>query len=91
MNIRVLHGSRSNPGFDRSFFSFLLRRLHIYNYSSFVLYLSEDFYSRMNKPNIHTDIIGISSFRDVLTHPLSAIGFYFKSKIVEGSHKNNVF
>ena len=38
----------------------------------------------MNKPNIHNNI-DISSFRNGLNHPLSSIGFYFKSKIIEGS------
>ena len=48
----------------------------------------------MNKPNIHNNIIGsISSFQNGLNNLFSSTGFYFESKVIEGSHegKNNVF
>ena len=41
----------------------------------------------MNKQNIHTNIIGISSFRNSLKHRFSSTSFYFKSKIVEVRQK----
>ena len=41
----------------------------------------------MNKPNIYTNITGISSFRNGLNHHFSSTGFYFKSKIDEDSHE----
>ena len=41
----------------------------------------------MNKPNIHINIIIISSFLTGLKNPLSSNGFYLKSKIVEGSYE----
>ena len=37
----------------------------------------------MNKPNINNNIIGISRFKC----PFSSTGLYFKSKVIEGSHK----
>ena len=39
----------------------------------------------MNKPNMHPNITGISSFRNGLNHHFSSNDFDFKSKIVEGS------
>ena len=44
------------------------------------------FYWRMNKSNLHNDI-GISSFRNGLNHPFGPTGFYFKSKIIDGSYE----
>ena len=43
----------------------------------------------MNKPNIHNNIIGgISSFQNGVNDFFSSTGFYFKSKVIEGSsHK----
>ena len=48
----------------------------------------------MNKPNIQNNIIGsIPSFQNELNKLFSSIGFYFKSKVIEGSlkEKNKVF
>ena len=48
----------------------------------------------MNKLNIHNNIIsGISSFQNGLNDLFSSTGFYFKSKVIEVSHKgkNNIF
>ena len=42
----------------------------------------------MNKPNIHNNVIGgISSFQNEFNDLFSSTGFYFKSKVIEGSHK----
>ena len=47
-------------------------------------------YQRMNKPNTQKNIIGsISSFRNLRQY--SSTGFFFKSKVIEGSHKRKVF
>ena len=48
----------------------------------FTLHIFKFFYPRLNKPNIHNNITGITSF-----HTLSSNGFYFKGKIIEASHK----
>ena len=48
----------------------------------------------MNKPNIHNNIIdNILSFQNGLNDFFRSTGFYFKSKVIEGSHKgeNNFF
>ena len=47
----------------------------------------------MNKPNIQNNIIGsIPSFQNGLNKLFTSIGFYFKSKVIEGSLKGkNVF
>ena len=45
------------------------------------------FYLSINKPNIRNIIIGISSFQTGLKDPFSSTGFYFKSKVIEVSHK----
>ena len=47
----------------------------------------------MNKPNIHNNTGSISSFQNGLNDLYSLTGFYFKIKVIEGSHKgkNNVF
>ena len=42
----------------------------------------------INKPNIHNKITGISSFENGLNDVLSSTGFYFKSKVQQGSHKD---
>ena len=44
-------------------------------------------YLSINKPNIRNNIIGISSFQTGLKDPFSSTGFYFKSKVIEVSHK----
>ena len=51
------------------------------------------FYSRMNKPNIYNNITSISSFQNRHNNLIKSTGFYFKMKVMEGSHKgkNNVF
>ena len=53
---------------------------------SFFLYF-RFFDPRINKRNIHNRIIGISNFQKSLNDPFSAGGFYFKGKVIEGSHK----
>ena len=86
-NTRVLLSSRPNLGFNLNYFSFLF-------YSSYFIAYFQKFYKRMNKPNKHNNIIGsISSSQNGLNALFSSTSFYFKSKIIEGSHKgkNNVF
>ena len=39
-----------------------------------------------NKPSIHNNIIGFSSFQNGLNNLLSSTGFYFKGKVIEGRH-----
>ena len=46
----------------------------------------------MNKPNIHNNIIDISSFRNGLNDLFSSTGLNLKSKVIKGSHKGkNMF
>ena len=42
---------------------------------------------RVNKPNIHSNIISISRFQNKLNDLFSSTGFYFMIKVIEGSHK----
>ena len=50
------------------------------------------FYLRINKPNIQNNIFVISSFQTGLNELFSSTGFYFESKVIEGSHeKENMF
>ena len=52
----------------------------------------EFFYPRINKSNICHNIIGISNFQNALNDLFSSTGFYFKSKVIEGSLKGkNMF
>ena len=45
-----------------------------------------------NKPNIHNNIIDISSFQNGLNNFFSSAGFYLKSEALEGSRKGkNMF
>ena len=39
---------------------------------------------------MHNNGIAILSFKNGLTNLFSSTGFYFKSKIVEGSHKGKI-
>ena len=45
------------------------------------------FYLRIDKPNIQNNIIVISSFQTGLNELFSSTGFYFESKVIEGSHE----
>ena len=63
-------------------FRIILFTLHIFNF----------FYPRINKPNIHNNIIGISSFQNWLNNLFSSTSLYFMIKVIEGSHKGeNMF
>ena len=53
----------------------------------FTLHIFNLFYPEINKPNIHNNIIDISSFQNGLNDLFSSTGFYLKSKVMEGSHK----
>ena len=44
-------------------------------------------YQRMNKPRMHANIIGISSFQNGLNYSFNSTSLYFKSKLVESSHE----
>ena len=48
------------------------------------------FYPRINKPNIHNDIIDFSNFQNGLHNLFSSTGFYFKIKVLEGSHMEKI-
>ena len=54
------------------------------------LHVFKNFYQRMNKPK---HIGSISSFQNRYNARFSSTGFYFKSKVIEGSHKgkSNIF
>ena len=55
----------------------------------FTLHAFNFFYPEINKPNIHNNIIDISSFQNGLNDLFSSTDFYLKSKVIEGisSHK----
>ena len=59
----------------------------------FTLHIFNLFYPEINKPNIHNNIIDISSFQNGLSSLFSSTGFYYKRKVIEGSHegKNMIF
>ena len=88
-NTKVLLRSRLNIGFKLNCFycKFCAFRIdfftsHIFNF----------FYLRINKPNMQNKIIVISSFQTGFSDLFSSTGFYFKSKVIEGSHnRKNMF
>ena len=57
-----------------------------------LLYIAcfETFYPRIIKANIHNFFIEISNFQNGLNDLFSLTGLYFKSKVIEGSHKGKV-
>ena len=79
-NTRVLLRSRLNVGFNLNYFSFFFANLVHLELFFFTLHVSKKFYQRMNKPNIHNNIIGdISSFENGLHDLFNSTGFHFKS------------
>ena len=61
-------------------------------YCKFSVFKIVLFYLKINKPNMHNNIIDISSFQNGLNVLFSSTGFYLKSKVLEGSHKGkNMF
>ena len=57
----------------------------------FTLHVFKTFYQRMNKPNIHNNIIGdISSFENEFNDVFCWTGFYFKNKVVESNRKGEI-
>ena len=56
----------------------------------FTLHIFNFFYLKINKSNRHNNTIDISSFQNGLDNLFSTTGFYFKSKILEGSHKGKI-
>ena len=81
---KVLLRSRLNLGFSLNYFSFYFK-FSAFRILFFTLHVFKKFYQRMNKTNI--DIGNISSFQNGLNDILSSTGFYFNSKVIEGSHK----
>ena len=47
-------------------------------------------YPRMNKPNLHNNIISTSSFQNGLSDLLSSTDFYFESKVIKDSHYEKI-
>ena len=82
-NTRVLLRSKLNLGFNLNYFSFCCK---FCAFRSILFYILEllffTFYLRINKPNIHNNIIGISSFQNGLNDRFSSTGFLFKSKVI---------
>ena len=68
---------------------FIVNFVHL-EFLFYIAYFYICFYPRINKPNIHINN-GISSFQNGL-NDLNSTGFYFKSKVTEGSHEGkNMF
>ena len=61
--------SNPNVRFDPLHFSFFITNFVDVELLFFILYLLTFFYPRMNKPYMHTYIIGISSSQNELNHP----------------------
>ena len=86
----VLH-SRLGVAFSLNYFNFFIvnfvhLKLLFFTLDIFSFFLSE------NKPNMCNNIIDISSFQNGLIDLFSSTGFYFKSKVIESSHKGkNMF
>ena len=83
---KVLLRSRLNLGFSLNYFSFYFK-FSAFRILFFTLHVFKKFYQRMNKTNIHNNIGNISSFQNGLNDIFSSAGFYFNSKVIEGSHK----
>ena len=81
---RLLLCSKPNLEFSLNYFSFLLEIFCISNYTFLqrMFFFFFFFYSRMNKPNMHNNIIGISSYQNGFNHPFSSPSFCIKSKII---------
>ena len=62
-NTKVAFSSRLNLGFNLNYFSLLLNFVHLKSVF-FTLHISIFFYPEINKPNIHNNIIEISSFQN---------------------------
>ena len=91
-NTKVLLRTRLNIGFDLNYISFLMQILCIQNYSFLHCIFLIFFYPRINKPNKHNNITEISNFQNGVNDLFSSTGSYFKSKVIEGSHKGgNMF
>ena len=87
INPKVPLHKEPNIGFDLSYLRFFIAKFVHLKLIFFTSYLFLFFiYPRMNSPYIHANIIDISGFQNELNHPFSSTGFYFKGKMVEGSH-----
>ena len=85
-NTRVLLCSRPNLGFNLNYFCFYCKYC-AFRIILFTLHVFKFFYPRINKPNMHNNITGISSFQNGFNDLFSSTGFYFKSQVIEGSHE----
>ena len=82
----LLH-SRLNLGFSLNYFRFYCK-FCAFGIILFTLHVFKKFYQRVNKPNIHNNIIGsISSFQNGLNDLFRSTAFNFNSNVIEGSHK----
>ena len=86
-NNRVLRRSTLNLGFNLNY-CINVCYCKFYAFRIVVLYTAYFyfFYSRVNKANKHNIIISISSFQIGFNDLFNSTGFYFKSKVIEGSH-----
>ena len=83
---------RFNLGFNPNYFSFFIANFEHLELFLFTFHIFDFFYPRINIPNIYNNIIDISSFQTGLNVIFNSTGFYFKSKVIEGSHKGkNMF
>ena len=81
---KVLLRSRLNLGFNLDCLFFIVNFVHL----ELIFYIT---YLRINKPTMQNNLV-ISSFQTGLNDLFSSTGFYFKSKVIEGSHKKkNMF
>ena len=73
INTKVLICSGPCLGFDLSYFNFFFVNFVHLELFFFTLYLFKNVYARINNPNIHTNIIGISSIQNWYGHPQSVL------------------
>ena len=57
----------------------------------FILHIFNCFCWRINKANIHNNIIDILSFQNGLNNRFSSTDFCFKSKVIKSSHMEKCF
>ena len=79
--------SRLNLGYSLNYFSFFIANFVHLILFFFTLHIFNFFYPEINQPNMHKNIIDISSFQNGINDLFSSTGFYLKSKVIEGSQK----
>ena len=85
-NIKVLLLSRLNRGFSLNLFQFFIVNIVHLEFILHCIFLFL-FFPKINKPNKHNNVIGISSLQNWLYNLFNSTGFHFKSKVIEGSYK----